>query len=841
MKYYLFIFILLSACSPSKEIPKTVKSDTTVKVRAVYRATYSRPVDLIHTKLELTPLWKQRAMKGLATISMKPHFYDQDSVVLNARGMELYEVMLKENGVFKKVDFTYDSAKLVVRLGRKYSSTDTLMVQVRYLAQPEKLKDQGSESIKSDHGLFFIDPDSINSRKPTELWTQGETESNSAWFPTIESPDQKMTQEIFLTVDSAFTTVSNGLLIASTKNSDGTRTDYWKQSLPAAPYLTMIAVGNFAKVSESWNGKEVSYYVDPPYAPYAKMIFGHTPEMLDFFSKILHVTYPWEKYAQIVVHDYISGAMENTTAVIHGTNMQQTGREYVDYNFEDYISHELFHHWFGDLVTCESWSNLTLNEGFANYSEYLWNEYKFGRPYADFKLKSSADTYFRRSERNDPPLINYQYVHRENMYNGITYNKGGRVLHMLRKYVGDQAFFQALHDYLEENKFGSAELANLRMSFEKVVGEDLNWFFNQWFLNIGFPELTIERSWDESTQLATLKVTQTQDLTKYPLFKLPVTVDIYHGNSVERKMITIDSVRQEFSFNAATQPDWINFDAEKMLLCKKNDTQSTQEWMFQYHHGPLYMDRYEALKKLTKEENYGDSAKEVVLAALNDSHFYLRDIAITEIGPIAKNDPPKVKSKLIELATTDSSSEVRETALLALSKYYPFAEMKSVFEKAIHDTSYSVEGTAFTIISQKDASLALQLAPQLEKDSGSAIYEALSNYYKTDLSGRLNFFDRAMDYAKWGDRTAVQRNFETYLANANVDEILPGIKLLTERRRTELNKNSKALYSKTIKNVITRIKTRLDNTEQQIRAGQPESKSEYAKLKDVYERLTSLQ
>lgn len=253
-----------------------------------------------------------------------------------------------------------------------------------------------------------------------------------------------MTQEIYLTVDTAFETLSNGLLLSTQINGDGTKTDYWKQSLPNAPYLTMVAAGDFAIIKDRWRNIEVNYYVDKPYEKYARLIFGNTPEMLEFFSKKLNMDYVWEKYSQIVVHDYVSGAMENTTAVVHGTNMLEDARELMDYNYEDYISHELFHHWFGNLVTCESWSNLTLNEGFANYSEYLWREYKYGRDDADYSNQGEQSAYLLYTAKNDPTLIRYDYEDREDMYDVVSYQKGGRVLHMLRKYVGDDAFYAAL-------------------------------------------------------------------------------------------------------------------------------------------------------------------------------------------------------------------------------------------------------------------------------------------------------------------------------------------------------------------------------------------------------------
>ena len=128
----------------------------------------------------------------------------------------------------------------------------------------------------------------------------GRNESNSAWVPTIDKPNQKTTDEISMTVPDKYQTLSNGVLVKQKKNNDGTRTDTWKMDLPHAPYLMMMAVGEYSIIKDSYKGKEVSYYVEKEYAPVARKIFGLTPEMIDFFSRITGVDYPWPKYSQIV-------------------------------------------------------------------------------------------------------------------------------------------------------------------------------------------------------------------------------------------------------------------------------------------------------------------------------------------------------------------------------------------------------------------------------------------------------------------------------------------------------------------------------------------------------------
>ena len=318
-------------------------------------------------------------MYGIANLTLKPYFYPQSTVVLDAKGFNIDYIKLVSGGEQKELTFEYDSLKLTINLDKLYTREEQYELEIKYTAKPNELKEGGSKAITSDKGLYFINPLGEEKDKPRQIWTQGETEASSCWFPTIDSPNEKTTEEIYITIENNFTTISNGLLIYSKDNGDGTKTDYWKQDKPHAPYLFMMTIGEFAEIKDTWRGKEVNYYVEEKYAPYARGVFGITPELLTFFSEKLGYEYPLDKYYQLAVRDYVSGAMENTSAAIFLEEIQLTDREQLDENWDYIIAHELFHHWFGDLVTCESWSNLALNESFANYSEYLWFEYKYGR------------------------------------------------------------------------------------------------------------------------------------------------------------------------------------------------------------------------------------------------------------------------------------------------------------------------------------------------------------------------------------------------------------------------------------------------------------------------------
>ncbi|MGC4036444.1 MAG: M1 family metallopeptidase [Chitinophagaceae bacterium] len=340
-----------------------------------YHGAATRINDLVHTKLDVKFDFAKAYLYGKAWVTLKPHFYPTDSLTLDAKGMDIKKVSLAKGASMKDLKYKYDGWLLKIDLDKTYKDGEEYTIYVDYVSKPNEVKVKGSAAINDAKGLYFINPQGTDKDKPTEIWTQGETEANSVWFPTIDKPNQKSTEEIYMTVPDKWVTLSNGKLTSQKKNNDGTRTDYWKMDLPHAPYLFFMGAGDFAVVKDSYKGKEVSYYVDKPYASVARKIFGNTPEMMAFYSRVLGIEYPWVKYSQMVGRDYVSGAMENTTATLHQESAQKDARELTDGNeWESTVAHELFHHWFGDLVTAESWSNLTVNESFANYSEVLWND-----------------------------------------------------------------------------------------------------------------------------------------------------------------------------------------------------------------------------------------------------------------------------------------------------------------------------------------------------------------------------------------------------------------------------------------------------------------------------------
>lgn len=749
-----------------------------------YRASVKREHDLIHTKLEVSFDWPKAWMYGKATLTLKPYFHPSSTLTLDAKGFTVNEVSLVTPTGKTPLKYTYntdsipDTLQMVIDLGKTFTRNDTYTIYIDYIAKPNTLPQGGSAAITSDKGLYFINNEGKEKNKPMQIWTQGETEATSCWCPTIDKPNERCTADFYMTVEDKYQTLSNGTLINSRKNADGTRTDNWRMDLPHAPYLFMMTVGEYAIVKDTWKKIPVHYYVEKEYEQDARAIFGNTPEMLEFYSNKLGFQYPWSKYSQVIVRDYVSGAMENTTATIHGEFLQQHKRELLDENYEDVISHELFHHWFGDLVTCESWSNLPLNESFATYGEYLWREYKYGRDDADHLGWNDLQSYLGEAGYKQEDLIRFGYESREDMFDSHSYAKGGRVLHMLRKYLGDEAFFAGLNLYLERNKYKSVEIHDLRLAMEEVSGEDLNWFFNQWFLDKGHPDLSIYYDWFDETDEFVITIYQNQDASTTPVYVLPLAVDFYQNGKVERKMITVDKAVQTFYFPFAVKPDLVNVDAEKMLLGTKFDDKDIDSYVFQYKNAPLYRDRAEALEALADDQSELPHVLAMFESALYDKHWSLRQFAVDTLW-IDQYTTQAVKDRILDMAKNDPKSYVRATALQKLKEIEGINAWEA-YNNALNDSSYSVVATAMSMIYNNDKKAGLELARKFKTESNYNMEmsvmsilgesgDAIDNDYFIEKFRESSGFDAYFVMINY--EPFVLRMTDSYVINKGVDEL----------------------------------------------------------------------
>jgi aminopeptidase N len=427
--------------------------------------------------------------------------------------------------------------------------------------------------------------------------------------------------------------------------------------------------------------------------------------------------------------------MENTTCTLHGDAVQQNSRELVDgNNWEGTIAHELFHQWFGDLVTAESWSNLTVNESFADYSQTLWLEHSKGKDYGEYENYIGQRSYLSSPDAAEKDLVRFYYNDREDMFDLVSYQKGGRILNMLRHYVGDDAFFASLNKYLNDNKFGSGSAIKLKLAFEAITGKDLNWFFNQWYFGDGHPFVRINQKYDEVKKqvLVVIQQTQTQD----KIFELPVGIDVYAANKKNHYDVWSKNRVDSFYFPSPISPDNINIDNAKILLWEKDETKPLSQYIFQYKHATNFIDRLEALDQAA--ENMKDpAALSLIKSTLKDTFYVIRQKAIQSFNPAAL--PKEVENEIVNLITKDPSNFVRETAIDAIGALNK-QEYKSLFEQLTQNESYLVAGAALDALEKIDSLTAIKIATVnsntvIKKRLNTAVTKILTKY------GDENVFD----------------------------------------------------------------------------------------------------
>ncbi len=797
MKFYINIILLsvivFTSCSNRKANRRNITLDN-ISVSAnnnplnIYRATTTKEWEIIHTKASLSFNWKEKTAKGVATLTLTPYFYATDSIALDAKTMDIDKIDLVQGGKAFKSSY-HKEDKLVIKFAGNYEHTDTIKLTIAYTAKPYQATQGGSKAINDDKGLYFINTDYAIAGKPAQIWTQGETEANSRWLPTIDKPNQRTTTEISLTVPDSFTTLSNGYLKKQTKLDNGMRTDVWAMDKPIQVYAIMFAIGRYSVVKDDEAlGKEVSYYVEPTFAPYAKAMFRNTPEMIRFFSDYTGVPYPWNKYSQVVVRDYVSGAMENTSASTFGEFMNQDLRENKDDDHEDVVAHELFHQWFGDYVTAESWSHLTVNESFATYGEQLWRRYKYGKASVDKTINDDLQAYL--SSNSTEVLVRHHYRDKEDMFDRVSYQKGSVILHYLHQLVGDDAFRAAMKAYLTKNALQSAEATNWRLAVEEATGKDWNWFFNQWYYREGHPELEIKYEYNNDAKQLKLTVLQKQ---KQGSYILPLKTALVYGKEKEVIDWYIDSRTETFTYpyKNGIKPIVVP-DAGHWLIGTIADPKTSADWLAVFNaSADDIISRKNAIEQIkTKYEDKNNQA--ILSAALQDKEAYIRGLAINKIQLISSTQlRTKWKTDIRYMAENDNDNKVRAAAIKLLGAWKENDALPLMYS-AIADNSYQVAAAGLGSINgmQKDTAYTIAkrlLATKPRGELDAVIWEVIGEKGNAE---DVNLFENAATQYYGSKKIRFASALSVYAERVKVDDVLDrSLKVFTYIIKTEVIKS----------------------------------------------------
>jgi aminopeptidase N len=512
----------------------------------------SRPFDVTHLRLDLALDVPAGAVAAVAAVTFARRDPAARVLPLDAVAFEVESVTLAESGA--ALPFAYDGEALQVTVGERAGG----VLLVRYRAKPRR-------------GLYFIAPDADAPRRPAQVWSQCQDEDARHWFPCHDAPDMRMTTELVVTAPAGWTVLSNGSLVGREPAGDG-EAWHWRQDTPHPSYLVTLVAGTFSELDATRDpALPVRFYVDPGREADGWRTLGRTADMIEHFSALTGVAYPWPKYDQVTVHDFTFGGMENTSISTLTERCLLDERAALDATADDLVAHELAHQWFGDLVTCRDWSQAWLNEGFATFFEHLDVERKEGRDAYLYNLKQHADAYFGEDDaRYRRPVVCGTWGAPIDLFDRHLYEKGGWVLHMLRSELGDAVFWAGVRAYLTRHRGASVETRDLERSLEDASGRALGGFFQQWILQAGHPELELDARFDAEEELLHVTLRQTQSVDAVtPCFRLSVTVSVVHASGAEhRHVLALDEGARSFALPSAVAPRWVAADPDGALLAK---------------------------------------------------------------------------------------------------------------------------------------------------------------------------------------------------------------------------------------------------------------------------------
>ena len=648
----------------------------------------SRTYDVIHYRIVVSFDEAQKKVLGSTSITLTPLKHNLDSIVLDAVDMNVTAVSLGSRHALR---FTNRSPELSIHFDRRPTFADTVSIVIDYTCTPTK-------------GLYFIQPDSTDPSRRWQIWTQGEDHDNRYWFPCYDFPNDMATSEVIATVRDSYTLVSNGRLISErhdTKN--GKRTFHWKQSKPHVSYLIMLAAGEYVILRDRHRNVPIQHYVYKEHLTDAPRSFANTKRMMEFFERKTGYPYPWDKYAQIVIDEFMYGGMENTSAVTLNDDLTiHDARAALDYSADGLVAHELAHQWWGDLVTCRDWTHLWLNEGFSTYFASLWTEHNKGRDEFQHEMYQSARAVMTRADISGRrPIVSHE------SYGDNLYAKGAWTLHMLRNLLGEEEFFRALQFYLTRHQFRPVDTHEFQLAVEDATGQNLDWFFRQWVYGGGHPELVVTSMWDDAAKKLNIGLTQTQEIDSLTgVFRFPL--DIECTTSSGKWLTTVLVARQQDTaeIELPEKPVMVIVDKDKKLLKSLTFEKSKEELIYQIHHAGDPVDRIIAATELRE---YPDDA--VVFAALQqsartDTFWAVRQEAVSTIGAMKIEG---VKEALF-VAYNDRSSSVRNAAIVGLGGFSDQDVAMFIEAAARNDSSYYVLASCITAMERVDSTRAVPLA-----------------------------------------------------------------------------------------------------------------------------------
>jgi aminopeptidase N len=643
----------------------------------------TRDYDLQHSKIALRFDLDQRKVLGDVTHTLSILRDNTSKLSFDSVGLTIQSVTVNKS----PANFETTATKLIVPLRSVSHPGDKFDVEIRYEGKPTK-------------GLYFILPDKEYPDRPTQIWSQGESEDTRYYLPTYDYPNDRLTTETVLTVPASWLTVANGKLISVTDTGNAMKTWTWRESVLSSTYLITVVAGEFDEVKQSLHGLPLTYYAPKGRGDRLLPNYERTPAMIELFNKKIGVDYPWEKYAQVMVDEFVAGGMENSSATTNTASSLKSSKLVPEFPTDEdpLISHELAHQWFGDLVTCKDWGNIWLNEGFATFFETVWSESHYPKDQADYDTWNTAREWFAKSDLYKKPIVRFDFDESEE-FDGNAYEKSGLILQMLRHQLGDEAFWRSLKRYLEVNRGKNVVTSDLIKAIEETTHVSVDHFFQQWIYGAGAPKFDLAYTYDNSKHQIALTVKQTQKVEGHVgIFQVPVDVEITTASGPKLYPVLVTKEAETFNFPSDGTPLMVLFDKGGHVLKTAAFHKEKKEWLYQLKTGGEFADRADAVIALGKIKNDEEVIASLASAMNSDKAWGVRAISADALGRIGGaaalkhlvaalntnelpavrshivaaigdfKEDPSVPAKLEEIARDDHSYRARASALQALGR-----------------------------------------------------------------------------------------------------------------------------------------------------------------------------
>lgn len=594
-------------------------------------------------------------------------------------------------------EVTFDAVNLIIKSVRwngaacRYVAKDkkiTVIPKRPVRAGQRVVVEIGYQVVKPKLGLYFIKPTKAYPHKPTQVWTQGEDEYARYWFPCFDAPKDRATTEMIATVPAGFLAVSNGELKSTSHNRRAkTSTYHWFQKIPHATYLVTLTVGRFSVISDTWRGKQVTYYCEKGREEEARRAFGKTPKMLEYFSQKIGVAYPYAKYAQVAVADFIYGGMENTSATTQTDSALLDARAAIDYTSDELVAHELAHQWFGDYLTCKHWAHAWLNESFATYFDALFKRFDKGEDEYQYQIRQNTDAYLSEDrERYRRAICTTVFRRPTDLFDRHLYEKGSVVLCMLHHQLGEDLFWKSIRTYVKKNAGRVVETVDLINAIEEATGRNMRRFFDQWIYSAGHPEYRVRAWWEARTKTMNVRTVQT-NADNGTVFHTPVDLLFLTGAGEKRFSETLNKKSHLFKFKLPSEPSMVLFDPHHRIL-KKVDFPKPEAWLLtQLKRDKSPIGRIEAARALAQRGSR-TALEALRKALLSDSFWAVQAETAHAIGAMRSEEASTI---LLQALGTINNPKVRRAIYGGLRSFKSRDVSDEVEKRYQKESSYFAE------------------------------------------------------------------------------------------------------------------------------------------------------